>query len=74
MPQAKQGGNGVRAFAVAGSKFDGTGFENEHIGHTHVALMDGAAAGAGLARLSGVESALAIAEEAPLESCLDGFG
>lgn len=26
-------------FAVAGSKFDGTGFENEQIGHIHVALV-----------------------------------
>lgn len=35
------------AFASAGSKFDGTGFENEHIGQTHVAEALGGGAGAG---------------------------
>lgn len=59
IPHAKQGGKGVRAFAVAGSKFEGTGFENVHIGHIHVALVVGAGAGdgvnarIGLPRLSG---------------------
>lgn len=38
MPQAKQGGRGVFTFAVAASKFAGTGLENEQIGQTHVAL------------------------------------
>lgn len=38
MPHARQGGSGVAAVAVAGSKLDGTGFEKEQIGHTHVAF------------------------------------
>lgn len=29
------------AFAVAGSKFDGTGFEKLHMVHTHVAVLAG---------------------------------
>ena len=33
MPQARHGARGVLSFAVLGSKLDGTGFENEHIGH-----------------------------------------
>lgn len=37
IPQARHGGRGVRAFAVAGSKFDGTGFEKLHMVQTHVA-------------------------------------
>lgn len=42
IPHAKQGGSGVEALAVAGSKFEGTGFENEQIGQTHVAFVGGA--------------------------------
>lgn len=38
IPHARHGGNGVLAFAMAGSKLDGTGFEKEQIGHIHVAL------------------------------------
>lgn len=38
MPQARHGDRCVLAVAVAGSKFDGTGLENEQIGHIHVAL------------------------------------
>jgi hypothetical protein len=38
MPHAKHGGSGVLALAVAGSKFEGTGLEKVHIGHTQVAL------------------------------------
>lgn len=49
MPQARQGGSGVCAFAIAGSKSVGVGFENEHIGHIHVApLMGDGADGAGV--------------------------
>jgi hypothetical protein len=73
MPHARHGGNGVRAFAVAGSKLDGTGLEKEQIGQTHVALTDGAA-GAGLPRPSGVVLALLAAVGPPLESCLGGLG
>ena len=39
MPQARQGGIGVFSFAVEGSKFEGTGFEKEHMGQIHVALV-----------------------------------
>lgn len=38
MPHARQGGSGVEAVAVAGSKLEGTGFEKEQIGQTHVAF------------------------------------
>jgi hypothetical protein len=38
IPQAKHGGKGVEAVAVVGSKFEGTGLENEHIGHTQVTV------------------------------------
>lgn len=38
IPHARQGGSGVEAVAVAGSKLDGTGFEKEQIGHTQVAF------------------------------------
>ena len=36
IPQARHDGNGLCAFAIAGSKVVGNGFESEHIGHTHV--------------------------------------
>jgi hypothetical protein len=39
MPHARQGGKFVAALAVAGSKLDGTGLENEHMGHIQVALI-----------------------------------
>lgn len=39
IPQAKQGGKCVVALAVAGSKLDGTGLENVHIGHIQVACI-----------------------------------
>lgn len=45
IPQARHGGSGVRALAVAGSKLEGTGLEKEHIEHTHVALSVGGGAG-----------------------------
>lgn len=38
IPQVPHGASGVPSFAVAGSKFGGTGFEKEQIGHIHVAL------------------------------------
>jgi hypothetical protein len=74
IPQARHGGIGVRD-ASAGSKFDGTGFENEHIGHTHVALCCGA--GAGLPCLGGVEVVGlpgAAGTGVPREICFKGFG
>jgi hypothetical protein len=39
MPHARQGGKFVAALAVAGSKLDGTGLENEHMGQIQVALI-----------------------------------
>lgn len=54
------------AFAMAGSKFDGTGFEKEQIGHIHVALGSlVAAVGVGAEGLTGV---------AYLEGGVDGVG
>lgn len=41
MPHARQGGRGVWAVAVAGSKVGGTGLEKLHITHTHVAAVTG---------------------------------
>lgn len=39
MPQLRQGSRIMLGFAVAGSKFDGTGLTNEQIVQTHVALL-----------------------------------
>lgn len=39
MPHARQGGRGVCAFAVAGSKLAGTGLEKLHMVQTHVAAL-----------------------------------
>jgi hypothetical protein len=73
IPQARHGGMGVRE-ASAGSKFEGTGFENEHIGHTQVALCCGA--GAGLLCRGGVVVGLpgAVVTDDPRESCFKGLG
>jgi len=56
IPHARQGGSGVDAFAVAGSKLDGTGFENEQIRQTQVAGTD-CGAGDGLDVFSDVSDA-----------------
>jgi hypothetical protein len=74
IPQARHGGIGVRE-ASAGSKFEGTGFEKEHIGHTHVALCGGGA-GAGLPCRGGVDVGLpeAAGPDVPRESCFEGLG
>jgi hypothetical protein len=74
IPQARHGGIGVRE-ASAGSKFEGTGFEKEHIGHTHVALCGGGA-GAGLPCRGGVDVGLpeAAGPDVPRESCFKGLG
>lgn len=46
IPQARQGGRGIWAFAVAGSKFEGTGFEKLQMVQTQVAVLAlGASAG-----------------------------
>lgn len=47
IPQARHGANGVCTVAVVGSKLDGTGFENVHIGQIQVALFAGAGSGGG---------------------------
>lgn len=47
MPHAKHGANGVCALAVVGSKFAGTGFEKEHMGHIQVAELAGEGSGVG---------------------------
>ena len=39
IPQFKQAAIGMLELAVDGSKLVGTGFENEHIVHTHVAVL-----------------------------------
>jgi len=54
IPQARHGGNGVRSFAVLGSKFDGTGFENEQMGHIQVAFGSLTGAGEGAVARPGV--------------------
>lgn len=41
IPHARHGGSGVCTFAVAGSKLDGTGFENVQIVQTQVAVLGG---------------------------------
>ncbi len=48
MPQARQGGRGVWAFAVDGSKFDGTGFEKLQMVQTQVAVAEGGVSGGGI--------------------------
>jgi hypothetical protein len=40
IPHARHGAKGVRSPAVCGSKFEGTGFEKEHIGQIQVALLE----------------------------------
>lgn len=47
IPHAKHGARGVRSSAECGSKFDGTGFENEQIGHIQVAMLVGEGSDAG---------------------------
>ena len=74
IPQARHGGIGVRE-ASAGSKLEGTGLENEHIGHTQVALAGGA--GAGLPCRGGVleeEPSGVGGSDTPRESCFKGLG
>lgn len=41
IPHAKHGARGVLSSAERGSKFDGTGFEKEHIGQIQVAVLVG---------------------------------
>lgn len=39
MPHARHGASEVCSFAVAGSKFEATGFEKEQMGQIHVAFL-----------------------------------
>jgi len=54
IPHARHGGSGVCAFTAEGSKLEGTGFENEHIGQTHVALSAAEGAGEAVTDRNGV--------------------
>lgn len=75
MPHARHGGIGVRD-AREGSKFEGTGFEKEHIGHTQVALCGGGVS-AGLPCRGGVAVVGlrgAVGVDVPRERCFNGFG
>jgi hypothetical protein len=83
IPHARHGASGVRAFAVAGSKFEGTGFENEQIGQTQVALWEGVGAGEDARERSGlplsgvVESglcAMPVGSGEPRGGCFTGLG
>lgn len=85
MPHAKHGGRGVCAFAAAGSKFEGTGFEKLHIVQTQVAeLFGGCSTGAARKGLSDCETGDAVpflGEPVPTpgdldwtEERFDGFG
>ena len=83
MPQARHGASGVRAFAAAGSKLEGTGFEKEHMGQTQVALWAGTGAGEGVKErdglpLSGVieSDVCTLLEESgvPRDGCFEGLG
>lgn len=40
IPHARHGGKWVVGFAVAGSKFEGTGFEKEQMGQIHVEFTE----------------------------------
>jgi len=72
IPQARHGGICVRE-ARAGSKFEGSGFEKEQIGHTQVALCE---TGAGLLYRGGVAPVglCGVGIEEPLDSCFSGLG
>lgn len=75
IPHAKQGGRGVRALAVAGSKFEGTGFEKLQMVQTHVAELAGeGSTAAGLRGLSDRgtgEELLSLGEPVPVAGDLD---
>lgn len=75
IPHARQGGRGVRALAVAGSKFEGTGFEKLQMVQTHVAELAGdGSTGAGLRGLSDRgtgEELLSLGEPVPVAGDLD---
>ena len=80
MPQARQGGIGVFSFAAEGSKFDGTGFEKEHMGQIHVALVGIFGVGEEKDLLDMPESVVTSPVAVPAEvrckdeSCLAAFG
>lgn len=45
MPHARHGGSGNDSVAMVGSKFEGTGLEKEHMGHTQLPTTRGGGAG-----------------------------
>lgn len=55
IPHARHGGSCVYGLAVAASKFEGTGFEYEQIGQTHVALVGLGVLDVPWARVSGLD-------------------
>ena len=55
MPQARHGGNGNASVAIVGSKFEGTGLENEHMGQTQVPTTTGRLADDRVAGRNGLE-------------------
>lgn len=69
MPQAKHGGSGVWAFAVEGSKLDGTGFEKLQMVQTQVAVLGGGVSTGG-ARMG--LSVLCVDKEEPLPGVSPG--
>jgi hypothetical protein len=87
IPQARQGGKGVWAFAAVGSKLDGTGFGKLHMLQTQVAAVAGAVAAGGarkdevvfgrgvpVALLEGLEVEAAAAARDWSEARLGGLG
>lgn len=85
IPHAKHGASGVFSFEACGSKFEGTGFEKEHIGQIQVAELAGG--GSEVGRWKGLSArakgdAVALREGAArvdtarfcAEDLLDGFG
>jgi hypothetical protein len=65
MPQAKHGGSGNDSVAIVGSKFEGTGFEKEQMGQTHVPATTGDGAG----ETAGARNGLAEREPGVDEDC-----
>jgi hypothetical protein len=72
IPQARHGGNGVEGLAFPGSKFEGTGLENEQIGHIQVAFKGGKEERNGLSTLdTGEEKGPPAPEFLLSERCTD---
>jgi hypothetical protein len=72
MPHARHGGSGNASVAIVGSKFDGTGFENEQIGHTQVPLTVGGRVLAVVDGRNGLED-LVVGEDEEISRWYCGF-